>query len=120
MSKSNFTPGPWEADGQMVVAPKMPLRKFGTELQYAQPYIVTQAKLCTSADWLTAEANAQLIAAAPELLEALEACELMMDTAALHGLPQHLPPAYRDKWAERHIAARAAIAKAKGRENAND
>jgi hypothetical protein len=43
------------------------------------------------------------------LRTALEACEVVMDTAAIHGLPQQLPQVYRDSWAKAHIAARAAL-----------
>lgn len=50
------------------------------------------------------EANARLIAAAPELLEALRQCEALM---ASH-------PAFNIS--DARIAARAAIAKAEGRE----
>lgn len=39
------------------------------------------------------------------LREGLEACEISMDTAALHGLPQRLPPADRDGWVEAHAKA---------------
>jgi hypothetical protein len=43
------------------------------------------------------------------LREALAVCERSMDTAAQHGLPQSLPPAYRESWAAAHERARAAL-----------
>src|SRR5262249_49188498 len=46
---------------------------------------------------------------ADQLRAALEAVEIAMDTAAMHGLPQQLPPAYRDSWAEAHTQARALL-----------
>lgn len=51
--------------------------------------------------------------AAGDLLAALEACEVSMDTATSLGVGDFLPPAYRDSWAAAHTAARAAIAKAR-------
>jgi hypothetical protein len=54
--------------------------------------------------------NAALRAERDRLLGLLAACELAMDTAAQHGLPQQLPPAYRESWAAAHTAARAALA----------
>lgn len=51
---------------------------------------------------------------APEIVTALERCEVAMDTAALHGVGDILPPAYRDSWAAAHEAARAALKLAKG------
>jgi hypothetical protein len=41
----------------------------------------------------------------------VEACEVAMDTAALHGLPRQMPPAYRDSWASAHAAARDLLAR---------
>jgi hypothetical protein len=58
--------------------------------------------------------RARLIAAAPKLLAALKRCELAMDTAAMHGVGDILPPAYRDSWAEAHTAARALITQVEG------
>jgi hypothetical protein len=48
--------------------------------------------------------------AAAGLAGALERCDVSMDTAAVHGLPQQLPAAYRDSWAAAHTAARKALA----------
>lgn len=47
--------------------------------------------------------------AADKMRAALQACEIVMDTAAIHGLPQQLPPAYRDSWAAAHEAAREVL-----------
>ncbi len=58
----------------------------------------------------TGEANASLIAAAPDLLAALKQCDIVMDTAAIHGLPQNLPDAYRESWAAAHTQARKLLA----------
>ena len=99
MSENKHTPGPWK-----VVPPGHghPTEYLCVELDANEMYATVEML----------PADARLIAAAPDLLEALKACELAMDTAALHGLPQELPPTYRDSWADAHIAARAAIAKA--------
>jgi len=47
-----------------------------------------------------------------ELRRAAEACDVVMDTAAQHGLGDILPPAYRDSWAMAHKRLRAALATA--------
>jgi len=80
------TPGPWGVKGWRVTIP-------GTgEVTLAAPGVTTA----------TADANARLISAAPELLAALEFCSDALNTEA-GGLY------------EAHIKqARAAIAKAKG------
>lgn len=57
---------------------------------------------------LRAERDA-LAAERDRLRAALTACDVVMDTAALHGLPQQLPPAYRDSWAAAHLGARAEL-----------
>ncbi len=61
---------------------------------------------------LTAETHRRLAksdAESSRLRAALEAVEIAMDTAAMHGLPQQLPPAYRDSWAAAHTQARQAL-----------
>jgi hypothetical protein len=49
-----------------------------------------------------------------------ERCDVSMDTAAMHGLPQQLPSAYRDSWAAAHTATRAALARRAGGEKGAD
>jgi hypothetical protein len=56
-----------------------------------------------------------VLLAAPQLLAALKACELAMDTAAMSGVGDILAPSYRDSWAAAHTAARDALAKAQGK-----
>jgi hypothetical protein len=46
-----------------------------------------------------------------ELLAALLACEVVMDTAAFEGVGEILSPTYRETWAAAHIAARELLAK---------
>lgn len=55
------------------------------------------------------EENTVLRAEVGRLREALEACEISMDTAAIHGVRNVLPPAYQDSWAAAHQAARTAL-----------
>lgn len=47
---------------------------------------------------------------AAELVAAAKACDVAMDTAAMHDVFRILPPAYRDSWAAAHMALAAAIA----------
>ena len=76
MSNAKFTPGPWRAAGEHVFSVKGRLT-------------VTRANYGTETE---REANARLIAAAPELLEALEgnkkALEVIAVTAAEMGFDQ--------------------------------
>lgn len=51
----------------------------------------------------------ELLAEVRRLRAALDQCDMVMDTAAIHGLPQELPDVYRNSWAAAHIAARKAL-----------
>ncbi len=102
MTKNEHTPGPWAVDPvvpALVRGPEDDPRAVANTLPTRR---VTQPTL-------TALANAQLIAAAPELLAALEALEadvryLVEDGTLSEGALEH--PSM--------VAARAAIAKARG------
>jgi hypothetical protein len=104
MSKSKHTPGPWRAqpregfEGQWEVVSTC---KTGRLIAAAAPHI----------DGDPDEANARLIAAAPELLKALVDLMRVMPVLpeaakTIRGIEQQYDAANR--------AARAAIAKAKG------
>ena len=90
---SNHTPGPWTFNGRTVRGPHPKDPEGRTR-------IVAEAIWDRGTYVDDAEANARLIAAAPELLEALEA--LVLDESK-----EYIPTRLWD-------AARAAIAKAKG------
>ena len=106
MAKEAHTPGPWYYPGRTISTPKAKTGSVGTVHQnigVATPIAhVAHAEGC-------AEANARLIAAAPELLNALEgymsAFGQALDAHFIQFGPQQ---------DEAHIAARAAIAKARG------
>lgn len=102
---TKHTPGPWKVveidHATKIVAPN---RKWA----------VCGHMNATDEDAGELAANARLIAAAPDLLAALVACDVSMDAAVALGIGDILPPAYRDSWARAHTAARAAIAKLKG------
>jgi hypothetical protein len=90
---AKHTPGPWIADGYNVRV------RNGRYIAYTGPSHTPPSeypKQCAEED----KANARLIAAAPELLEALEN---LMETCE-----------YGDHNADEYNAAVAAIAKAKG------
>lgn len=93
---SNYTEGPWFV-------------RSGTGLIIkAKNCVIACAALLRGDDWDKAKANAQLIAAAPELLEALEEALPMLHTG------DELPMSYyKDKPGALGKALRA-IAKAKG------
>lgn len=102
---NKHTPGPWHADGLEIWATKavrFNLTTVGT------PMI---AAVCAHADMeggFPANANARIIAAAPELLEALErlVTEIILSDVDMEYIDSHFMP---------HIEkARAAIAKATG------
>jgi hypothetical protein len=108
MGKSKHTPGPWKAqpregiEGQWEVVSAC---KIGWLIAAAAPDI----------DGDPDEANARLIAAAPELLEALEHLAAIAGTGLLHR--QSLDKqGMVELFEEARAAARAAIAKVKGDE----
>ncbi len=105
MSESKHTQGPWKAS-----------RRKGEEWGVSYPY--------EYGDWggvqvwmigAFPEADARLISAAPDLLAACEAAEIVMDTVAqLYGSTLLGNSAYADGWVEAHRALQAAIRKARG------
>jgi hypothetical protein len=96
MSNHRHTPGPWEVDRYYWTLQR---RLFGDD----EPEVQIIGRISETEDD-EREANARLIAAAPELLEALKECERELSTVwARQGQVND----------NRHaLAARAAIAKA--------
>ena len=95
---SKYTPGPWFVD------------RHGAPTVYAESLngggMLQEVAACGSTEvWTHQEANARLIAAAPELLEALQSIVRSLSDQDDEGLIEHAEPM---------IAARAAIAKALG------
>lgn len=78
----NFTPGPWEVDGNTVYALESAGWHRGVERMQNRFSALVQSPRTSSSEL---EANARLIAAAPDLLEALE-----MARSELAGLPHSL------------------------------
>lgn len=96
---AKHTPGPWVAD---VGWSSISVRQAGTGLFVAKAALIDKS---FPADDQTAQANARLIASAPDLLEALHAIAAIEDR--MHG----------GDWEEIELAreiVRAAIAKATG------
>ena len=92
MAEAKHTPGPWLADGASVYEERDDFSVICNFWSSSLP------------EW---EANARLIAAAPDLLEALEQLVIEYDDVELaNAEPSSLTAAFN--------AARAAIAKAKG------
>jgi hypothetical protein len=91
-----------EANSERIVACVNHCAGFGTDTIAAGPSMAELVSEYGQAAALRAECA--------RLREALAACELALDTAAQHGLPQQLPPAYRESWAAAHTAARDALA----------
>ncbi len=92
MSETKWTPGPWElAD------------KYNcTDVRAVDGPYVADCNASAAIDWRTKEANARLIAAAPELYEALENLRKLYDTdEGCRSMPEYQ-------------AAIAALAKARG------
>jgi hypothetical protein len=95
-TETNHTPGPWEWQHDYESSPNWCsiMTKIGNKLTYI-------------ADVYRGEADARLIAAAPDMLEALEALLPLAEDFYYdvnHG----------DEYVEQFVKARAAIAKAKG------
>ena len=108
MTKASHTPGPWvlsdEWEGILVHAPQS--CKFVCEVTETNPVYTNPESGISNAEAL---ANARLIAAAPEMLVALEAAEKEIRGWSWTGNARDKGP-YDD-----HLASiRAAIAKAKG------
>ena len=100
---SKHTPGPWLRDGRTVYALQHGGWRKGEELLVNRFFThIQRVPDCTDEE---AEANARLIAAAPELLEALKDLVRRYDPYAMTGPTE----------GERVLAqAEAAIAKAEG------
>lgn len=106
MSEANHTPGPWYVgpDNQIWRRPHTDLYQYGGGIAGDAPLASVSAGHLNWVNKFPAEANARLISAAPELLEALEA---FIDLGIMEN----------DNWPELVSAltgARAAIAKARG------
>lgn len=78
---NNFTPGPWEVDGQTVYA--LESAGFYRGLERFQNRFDAQVQSPRASLRSELEANARLMAAAPDLLEALE--ETRKDLVVLRG-----------------------------------
>ena len=96
---AKHTPGPWTAqnDGRDIISIQHGNNDPGA-------ISMTLAKVTARMTWRSqAEANARLIAAAPDLLEALKACDEAMSYMSEYDIPITLPD-----------MVKAAIAKAIG------
>lgn len=107
MSDSKHTPGPWEILPEEAGRDYIRVRGTipGSRFKVSNVLVTTYKGQATEAydrEIKETRANARLIAAAPELLEALIACEKSMREAL------YVPPSI--------TKARAAIAKATGQE----
>lgn len=98
---TKYTPGPWEI-GQFPDGFKLEVR--------ANDGLVATVRGASGTKAMT-RANARLIAAAPEMLEALNKCEDVIGTAVLHG---HLIDNPHSPVWEALREARAAIDKTRG------
>jgi len=74
MKKPNHTPGPWKADGYMVRQDGSSGSRMIADICYTGPHHTPESEYPRSCR-IVDEANARLIAAAPEMLEALEAAD---------------------------------------------
>lgn len=110
---NKHTPGPWVAVRNSAYWEVNPLNNAG---ENGVPYTV--ANVCPSDPQNPSgglqEANARLIAAAPDLLGALEECRFALEP--YDDVKPRDWPTDREKLRRAHKAARAAIAKAKGGE----
>jgi hypothetical protein len=101
MSESKHTPGPWSIEPHPE-RPDLPIRVMGGKGERVAR--CSQISLCTTPE--ECKANARLISAAPDLLEALVMVRDADNDCIADGL-QTIPPTPRAK-------IDAAIAKAKG------
>jgi hypothetical protein len=110
---SKHTPGPWEVEEQNWCGHR-DCPHGHTEVLVNGPDGLPLHRWQADYGLELARANARLIAAAPDLLAALSACEIAMDTAAYSGLHGLLSPAYRESWAVAHRGAKAVLARLTG------
>lgn len=105
MADTKFTPGPWEAHSDLVIAigTRASTVCAASDLSALQ-YAAYSRLNIWSTRFHEAIANARLIAAAPDLYAACEACLEFMTQA-------HLP---RENWPDAALVAEAALAKARG------
>ena len=97
MSKSEFSPGPWEVNNRLL---------YSCEIKSRERELLADVFLIQHGDY---EKNASLISAAPDMYEA---CKSMID--ALENLPGGLP----DKtFTEPYFKMRNALTKAQGGES---
>ena len=104
MSETKHTPGPWYTDAIGRIWRRNPsdLYEYGGGVAGDKPVATVWKGWVNEGEvGFPLEANARLIAAAPELLESLERCFDIMNNGGTWSL-------------EDQAAARAAIAKAKG------
>jgi hypothetical protein len=119
------TPGPWQRSGMTVRAGDTNVAQaafnFASDTSYADrpwyPWGKTWARASEDTEWhgggpleREAEANAKLIASAPEMLQALEALVAAIDNVDLRTVDDSGLTYDQIVWAQ----AEAAIAKAKG------
>lgn len=116
---SQHTPGPYHYEPPSLT---YPIAGHGHQVWPDQP---GESRICTLVDGPNAEGNGLLLAAAPDLLAALEAAAERMESVAANipvqnrakGVSQATHVAHMAAHLAQHAKiARAAIAKAKGRE----
>lgn len=111
MSESKHTAGPWTVEpGSNPLVLTVARNGYGSI-----------ATLDPNADTGAIRANAALIAAAPDMYEALRACAAFVETYTAHGVTEQPPAAFVLSDGQYVLAevfaavARAALAKAEGR-----
>lgn len=107
MAETTSTPGPWR------IEPAVPGEASGTHVFAANPG-GSAGDFVTIADFVDNEANARLIAAAPELLAALKTLLSVLPDNWGDAIKDGVLPAFH-LLAEDMDSALAAIAKAEGR-----
>jgi hypothetical protein len=106
VSAPSHTPGPWRSTGADCKVVSDGEKEWNPGLNLTGPAFIAAVG---GHDPLTAVANARLIAAAPDLLDALESARL-----ALMRYGQFVPNNERDSYAHACNKASAALARATG------
>ena len=111
--KGAHTPGPWKANDNGFVHPANKTPAIGTTMIHGMDEDFASTRGCCHAPPVEErEANARLIAAAPELLEALETLDREVEMLEMFG--ETGTTASRSNVEKAQLAARAAIANATG------
>ncbi len=112
MSEVKFTAGPWKQQDRRRAQQGILITDETGKVGVCR--VTDENQLPPQEAKALCQLNANLIAAAPDLLRALEWCEIMMDAATSFSGSSLVHSSHRSNWTAAREMARAALALAKG------